>query len=135
MTPWTMQEKAMLKDLYGRGISAVEIAKKINRPIPATKYQVTKLGLARHKLSGMKWGNASSVQKPPVVIQELKAPFKTLDISILDLNSNTCHSVTGPDAYCGHQTIDKPHSKGKSPYCEWHHKRYYTRSLKGNYNG
>lgn len=131
MSAWKPEEDIELKTLFLEGITILEISNRIstNRNPAGIRSRLEKLGLKREKPRPANWrkpiGDLKDV-KPPLVIKEVKPPFVTLDISIMELTNHTCRAMTGDKVYCGHAA--------NGSYCNWHHNRYYARSLKGDYN-
>lgn len=131
---WTLEEDNQLTWMFREGYTIKVISQKIstNRAEAGIRSRLEKLGLKRERPRPPNWrkpvGELKNA-KPPLVIKEAIAPFKTLDISIMELNNTTCRAMTGKATYCGHNRAE--HSKS---YCGWHHDRYYARSIKGDYN-
>lgn len=146
---WDLAQDQFLLTRFKEGDTYSEIAKKMSLLfVPRSKNAVlgraNRMGLSRPKpkrkpkeekrkieqiQNPMVRRTIKGLQQPPIAIIESVAPFKTLDISIMELNNNTCRAMTGKATYCGHKRAEDSKS-----YCGWHHDRYYARSIKVDYN-
>jgi GcrA cell cycle regulator len=131
MNEWTEEHKNVLREMWGRGIPAIDIGFEIGRSKNAVLGMAHRLGLPKHAYT-MKQKKPREVARKPVPIKvkakEALPPqdvppivFTSSGVSFLEVRDSQCHAIIGRDddrfslvRYCGNPV------KGDESYCPFH---------------
>lgn len=136
ISPWTDERIELLKVLFGRGLSASQIAFELGHATRnAVIGKIHRLGLSREtakktaaprvpresKISVTRVNSNSHVLRVMPAVEVAQYELKCveivpLNVSLLELATDGCHYIPGDDLlYCGHPSLE-----GKS-YCAPHY--------------